>query len=354
MKSLLQSLLPQSGRAVGLWFVLALVCFGAYYFWGPYSTFEAWYHQQQYWGDDDQPTQYEPDDTGSGVSITSVQVQKVIADFMESEVVVTVQNITETLETAIVSVSMATTDHSELPRMYIRTPLEETFQDTVTLKDIPPHAKVQATFLVRMAQGDPTKEYELHFVINGEKASLPIVYTMSYDPLTRFKMWIVSLLLLPPGSHITVPVVTMLFVSWIASLCAVLKSNLPNGKIEICKSWIVRAIGILLPRLLIMSLIIAAMCIALPEVKGRIHLIFFFVGGTLLSVPFYKWLAQDATYPIIVCKRDLSKGNKLLKEDICIIQSDEVNFLRAEIDCLVGKTLKRDIAAGTPLFKGDM
>jgi hypothetical protein len=102
--------------------------------------------------------------------------------------------------------------------------LEERSQDTVILENIPPEAEVEAVFMVRIADGEKNRPYQLRFYVNEDFAP-DTVYAVKYNPRLTLQMWVVSLLLLPPGSHILMPVTSMLLVAWMESLSSFFKNN---------------------------------------------------------------------------------------------------------------------------------
>jgi hypothetical protein len=224
MNDFLKALIPQGKNGLALWFIFFILSFGLYHFCGPYSIFESWYYDISR-----QPWHYENiNKQQTDIAVAYIRIQRPVADFLESEVIITVQNMTTEIQTAVVGLNVITgtarTAPTKTPRVYIRTPLTDRTQDVVILEDIPPYGKVSAVFMVRIAEGEKGCEYPLRLIINGD-FSPSIAPAFEYNPEERFRMWLVSLLLLPPGSGIALPVISMLFASWLESFCGVLKSK---------------------------------------------------------------------------------------------------------------------------------
>ena len=230
MKDLLGNLIPQGRRGLYLWFVLLVALYGVYYFGGPYSQAESWYNDRERQPDLDQDIEIQLEENPSlEVGVSHIRAIRPIADFLENEVIVTVQNLTPERQMAIVQLEIipntTRTAPTNPPRVYIKTPLVTRNQDTAILEDIPPHAKVQATFMVRIADGEVDKEYPIQVNINSESLKYGTNFAFLYHPHERLKMWLISQLLLPPGADIFMPIITMLFASWLVNFSTELRGS---------------------------------------------------------------------------------------------------------------------------------
>lgn len=314
MDGLLKALVPQGKKALALWLVLFVSFFGFYYFGGPYSAFDRWYEDVMHFEED------VPLDSGDNSTLVTpvkqIKAQEVAADFMESRVVVTLQNLTEEAQSAVVGLNLDLPADSDT-RYYIQAPLEERSQNTVILRDIPPRAEVDAVFAVRIADGEPGRSYKLNFYVNGEFAH-NTVHAVTYDRLQTLRMWLVSLFLLPPGSHILIPVLSMLLVAWMESLTSHLKKN-PSQK-DIAESmwshlrqhqWR-QIMGLMWPDVLlflIFMIVLSGLILGvLPKlwIRFPVLAVFWMATAICFAPAVYNWLGRN--------EEDDAKGQKP-KED---------------------------------------
>lgn len=389
MSDLLKALIPQGRRGLGLWFILFVISFGGYHFWGPYSVFEHWYYAIERQPERDQNVLAQQTD----IAVAHIRIQRPVADFLESEVVITVQNMTTKTQTAVVGLEIGTnttqTAPQTPPRVYIRTPLTTRMQDVVSLEDIPPYGKVSAVFLVRIANGEKGCEYPLEFIINGKYAPNTQI-AFEYNPPERLRMWLVSLLLLPPGSNIAIPVLTMLFASWLESLSTLLKRkslwwDIVNAcKVLLCRNnwerlWnnlrgckckalmgiidsraaatLWRPFSYTLPWLVMMLFLCRVLTMALPpELPATKHIIFAFIGGTLCCFcPLFYNLLGSKNGRLLIAKTSLPQGYQLTRDDLDAKIEDEIGLLSAEkLNAVIHKRLKRYIEGNRPILESDL
>lgn len=350
MRDLLKNLVPQGRRGLAWWFILLLLFYGLYYFGGPYSLFERWYYD-----DERQPERvqyYSGTKSSLPVTITHIRIVKPIADFMESEVVITAKNVTTQTQTAIVGIDVVTTTAltapAQHPRVYIRTPLITRSQNTVILEHIPPRAQVRANFMVRIADGERGCEYPLNFRVNEEDFEPNTEFAFLYAPFERLQMWLVENLLLPPGADIALPVTTMLFVVWLVDLCTDCKTK----RLRLKGRGYLKS---LIPRILFTLIVMGFLMLSVPKVGPLLSVVFFLISALFCYLPDLRnYLSLDQNIDIIAYRTRIKSGTVLKPDQVYSRSLNDVAFVIGEKDLVVGKTLKRDVSAGAPVLKDDI
>ena len=390
MKDLFSNLIPQGRRGLSLWFVLLMALYGSYYFAGPYSEFERWYYDSERHPDREQNLRFQQAENPMlHVGISRIRAIIPIADFLENPVVITVQNLTNESQTAVVQLEVVpnTTSTASVypPRVYIRTPLMARFQDTVILEDIPPRANVQASFMVRIADGEFGSEYPLQIKLNSEDLDYGLQFAFRYAPHERLRMWLVSQLLLPPGADIFIPLVTMLFSSWLIAVCTELKrkqgvrlfNNIKLNPVDMFrrlieflkklqrddafrKDWFLgvgRGLLPLFPWLFMMLFVSAVAFLSLPERLSWLMLGVFWVGTLCCFFPpLHNYFGVEARVKILVAAGNLAWGTKIESH---MLKSKPVNlrdlvYTDSDRPLIVGKTLTQKISVDSPLFERDV
>jgi len=209
MVELIDKLLPHRIWSL-LWAWLGAALAFVIYFGAIYPGLDTWFEDQYRAGCVQKyvtcPARNQSPDSPFAVSIRAVGH---VADFTESEIRVTVTNITDTVQTAVVGLSL-TNPNLDRTRVYIRLRGEDQYQDTATLKDMAPYASVTLVFLVRVSGGRADQDFPLEFRLNGRAFAPFSSISMKWDQWNVLRMWFAQNFLQPPGTNVVVPIVGIL------------------------------------------------------------------------------------------------------------------------------------------------
>jgi hypothetical protein len=205
----LKDLLPRTARAWGFWFILLITAYLFYYLLWPYSCCDVAYENAR-WSSSRDPQDVPLVD---GLKVL-VRAPKWVADFIEREVEVSIENTTDEPKLAVVTLDA----EPGVGRAYIYD-VDGRQQNTLTFRDIQPHSKVVSEFRVRVSGGQYGKQLRLRFRLNDKPLPLGYVVDPKFSCFHTLSLWIIRELLLPPGSNGSIPVfVTIVYYPAIRAL----------------------------------------------------------------------------------------------------------------------------------------
>ena len=175
-----------------------------------YSRVDAWYEDQNWAGCVQAYVDCLQRDQQAGQPFAvSIRANKYLADFTESEIKVTVTNLTNTVQTAVLGMNLVNPNPDQV-RVYLKLQGDDPNQDTATLTDLAPNAAVTVVFLVRVSGGQPGQRFPLEFRLNGQPVTHFLNLWMEWRQAEVLQTWLAKNLLLPPGTNIAAPVVGLL------------------------------------------------------------------------------------------------------------------------------------------------
>lgn len=265
IEELLGKMIP---RSLMIWLTVIVLFYALYYFiplGGQtfYSHLDQWYESQKW--ESDACLECEKDISDWDVS---AQVPKYVADFIRSEVLFTLRNITTTTQTAAVGLDLDTAGDDIIA--YIRVAGEKRdSKNTVNLK-IPSQGNASAIFAIRVSGATRGQTIVPSFRLNGMNCELDYSLRPEWQPREVFRLWVTDLFLLPPASNIIIPVFSLIFVSLMETIACMDKKE--------AKKNIVASIAVLI--------IASVVEFSLPDwptrlVVGIPFVLFILVGGIL-------------------------------------------------------------------------
>ncbi len=250
-KKLIEKLIPLTKESRWICLGVMVITFAIYYLTGAYSSLDRWYEDQK-WS----------------------SYQDRVADYLESEIEITVENDSARPQTAAVGIDL---DVPAGVRTYIRVSGEDSCQNT-TVQDLLPYAQARTRFLVRVSGGSSNDEpYRARFRLNGEIFEPFNILVTEWNPRKRFRLWATSMCLLPPGANVAIPVFVILLVAWMETCCMVK---------QVKQCW--KETSFIIPSLVAGTVLIVVLFI-LPDFWYRIIVLVAFLVFTILGYACHKW-----------------------------------------------------------------
>lgn len=222
----LQSLLPKYQNAAWVWLGLVILLFAGYYL--PVGETDATFSQVNKWRwshliFDCPPAEdnCEQEQNNAAISV-SVAAQKPQADFLDSELIVKVRNITTQTLDAPGTIQLFLCQGQETCAenapfiQFFRKEEGNSWVPSNRMLIVPLMAyeeKVQV-FRVHFEQvpADKTQPYKLSIRAGDDQQIIPLKYEVlvSWDPITVFRLWLSENLLVPPAANVVLFILSLL------------------------------------------------------------------------------------------------------------------------------------------------
>jgi len=198
-----RNMLPKTTRTWVFWLILVIITYVIYYFVFPYPGCDASYEKAR-WSSE------VPGEASIDNLKVFVRAPKWVADFVEREVEITIENPTDKPITATVALE------AEPPvgrrYIYIDEDGKRRQQNTVAFGEIQPYSKVVKEFYIRVSGGQRGMLLDLSFRLNNKPFKTDIVVNPEFDRVRTLLLWVAQTFLLPPGANGLIPVfVTVVF-----------------------------------------------------------------------------------------------------------------------------------------------
>lgn len=213
-----KKLAPATRIGVWCWLITTVVFYVLYYRgprWIPFTfhNFNALYEDQK-WEDSDEHCIKE-------ICTTRIEVTKCVADFLDSQLEIVLKNKENEPRKVTVGVKVEKNEVSK-SKIYIYAGRNKLRLNTVTL-EIPAYGQRITDFYFQVYKGHDGERYTIKVHINNGELETSNELAMNWDPEARFKLWVLELLLLPPGSNFLIPALTLLFIGLAESTYALMR-----------------------------------------------------------------------------------------------------------------------------------
>lgn len=228
MKSL-EHLMPKSLPAWIMWITLAGITLYGYYNVGPYQQLDAYYENARWASCQLDPETCQAYSTVDDWTV-SIRAPKYVADFIESQVEIEVENHADKPRSTVVTMIAEVEDG----RCYVH--VDDKRQNALTFADVIRHSKAISSFRIRVSGGQNEMPVELGFRLDDKSFEPVNLVNPTFHRWYTLWLSIVKMLLLPPGSNVFVPLIAMLVVvggAWVWKRFRKIDDREPSDEIRV-------------------------------------------------------------------------------------------------------------------------